>query len=78
MGELLQTRKYTFTVEGETEQWYLLWLKDQINSFEKRKYNVAIVAKVQQNPKKYAKSIKPNPHRGLHISAMWRVMSRFM
>lgn len=57
MGELLQTRKYTFTVEGETEQWYLSWLKDQINSFEKRKYNVAIVAKVQQNPKKYAKSI---------------------
>ena len=43
MGELLQTRKYTLTVEGETEQWYLLWLKDQINSFEKRKYNVAIV-----------------------------------
>ena len=57
MGEQLETRKYTFTVEGETEQWYLLWLRDQINSFEKRKNNVAIVAKVQQSPMKYAKSI---------------------
>ena len=57
MGKQLETRKYTFTVEGETEQWYLLWLRDQINSFEKRKNNVAIVAKVQQSPKKYAKSI---------------------
>ena len=57
MGELLETRKYTFTVEGETEQWYLYWLRDQINSFERRKFNVAIVAKVQQSPKKYAKSI---------------------
>ena len=55
MGELLETRKYTFTVEGETEQWYLYWLRDQINSSERRKFNVAIVAKVQQSPKKMQK-----------------------
>ena len=34
MSERLETRKYTFTVEGETEQWYLLWLGDQINGCE--------------------------------------------
>lgn len=57
MGELLETRKFSFSVEGETEQWYLLWLRDQINSCETRKYNVAIASKVQQSPKKYAKSV---------------------
>ena len=30
MSEKLETRKYTFTVEGETEQWYLFWLRDQV------------------------------------------------
>lgn len=28
---MLETKKYVLTVEGETEQWYFLWLKDQIN-----------------------------------------------
>ena len=26
MPDMRETLKYTFTVEGETEQWYLLWL----------------------------------------------------
>ena len=30
MLEMLETKKFTFTVEGETEQWYLEWLKEQI------------------------------------------------
>ena len=25
------TKKYHFSVEGETEKWYLDWLKDNIN-----------------------------------------------
>ena len=25
------TKTYYFIVEGETEQWYLYWLKDRIN-----------------------------------------------
>ena len=29
--EKLYTKKFVFTVEGETEQWYLEWLRDQIN-----------------------------------------------
>ena len=28
------TKKYYFSVEGETEEWYLLWLRDLINSTE--------------------------------------------
>lgn len=36
---MLETKKYVLTVEGETEQWYFLWLRDQINKIESRKYN---------------------------------------
>ena len=57
MNEKLETKKFVFTVEGETEQWYLLWLRDQINQCENRKYNVAIEAKVQQSPKKFYKTV---------------------
>ena len=57
MSERLETLKYVFTVEGETEQWYLVWLRDQINLCETRKYNVAIDAKVQQSPRKFYKNV---------------------
>ncbi len=53
MGERKETRKYTFTVEGETEKWYLLWLQNQIRAYENSKYNVVIDAKVQPSPKKF-------------------------
>ena len=32
MGDRKETKKYTFTVEGETDQWYLYWLRNQINA----------------------------------------------
>ena len=57
MHEKLETKKFVFTVEGETEQWYLEWLRDQINKCEERKYNVAVDAKVQQSPKKFFKTV---------------------
>lgn len=59
MAERKEIRKYTFTVEGETEQWYLEWLRDRINERQDAKYTVSIVAKVQQSPAKYAKSVNP-------------------
>lgn len=31
MAKMKSTKKYYFTVEGETEQWYLKWLQDIIN-----------------------------------------------
>lgn len=43
------------TVEGETEKWYFLWLKDQINKCEHRTYNASIIPKVQQSPRSFYK-----------------------
>lgn len=57
MPDRLEIKKYTFTVEGETEQWYLLWLRNQINACENKKNIVSISAKVQQHPMKFAKSV---------------------
>ena len=59
MSNIKETRQYVFTVEGETEQWYLYWLRDCINNTAKSKYRVSIIAKVQQNPTKYAKMVNP-------------------
>lgn len=56
MNKKLYTKKFVFTVEGETEQWYFRWLRDQINMCEHRDYKVAIEAKVQQSPRKFYKS----------------------
>ena len=57
MTDMLETKKYTFTVEGETERWYLLWLRDRINEQKGKEYKVAIEAKVQQHPMKFAKGV---------------------
>ena len=35
-----QTLTYYFSVEGETEKWYLDWLQDQINAASEAKYKV--------------------------------------
>lgn len=57
MNNRLETLTYNFTVEGETEQWYLYWLRDEVNKCEGRLYDVSFDVKVQQSPKKYYKSI---------------------
>lgn len=51
------TKQYYFSVEGETEQWYLDWLQNIINSAEKSKFNVSLKAEVEKNPLKYVKRI---------------------
>jgi hypothetical protein len=53
------TKKYCFSVEGETEKWYLEWLENKINEDEKSLYKVSIVCKVQKDPMKYAKTVNP-------------------
>ena len=50
------TQKYYFSVEGETEQWYLKWLQDLINSTEASLYKVSIDC-MPKNPIKLVKSI---------------------
>lgn len=52
---MLETKKYVLTVEGETEKWYFLWLRDEINKVDSRKYNVSIVPKVEQSPRSFYK-----------------------
>lgn len=52
-----ETRKYYFSVEGETEKWYFDWLQDTINSISESKYNVKLIAEIQQDPVKYVKKM---------------------
>ena len=46
MADRKETRKYTFTVEGSTEKWYLEWLQTQVNACEDAAYKISIVAPV--------------------------------
>ena len=39
MAKRKPTNKYYFSVEGETEQWYLKWLQDAINNTEEASCN---------------------------------------
>lgn len=55
MIERLETRKYTLTVEGETEHWYFHWLQAQINACPNRTANASIQAPVEQSPRKFYK-----------------------
>lgn len=56
MSKMKTTKKYYFTVEGETEQWYLKWLQDRINQAGESTYKVSFDCPVQKNPLKRAKS----------------------
>ena len=51
------TLKYYFSVEGETEQWYLEWLQDQINNAPKAACKVSFNKQIQKDPLKRAKSL---------------------
>lgn len=42
--------RYHFTVEGETEKWYLEWLRDAINADPRAKVKVVCSPKVQKTP----------------------------
>lgn len=51
------TKKYYFSVEGETEHWYLKWLQNKINDSLESEYKVSIDCPVQKNPLMRAKSL---------------------
>ena len=40
--------QYYFSVEGETEKWYLEWLQRQINSTDNAAYGVVFNVKVEK------------------------------
>lgn len=50
-----QTKKYYFSVEGETEKWYLEWLMGQINQIPESRYKVSFDCSIEKNPYKYVK-----------------------
>jgi len=52
-----QILTYYFSVEGETEKWYLDWLEAQINLQEETKFKVKLKAEVQKDPVSYAKKL---------------------
>jgi len=49
--------KYYFSVEGETEKWYLEWLQRQINSCCIASYRVLFDVKVEKDPVKRVKGM---------------------
>ncbi len=51
------TNKYYFSVEGETEQWYLKWLQDCINHAEASARKVLFDCAVKKNPLKHVKAL---------------------
>ena len=59
-----ETRKYYFSVEGETEKWYLDWLQKTINAIPESKYNVKLDAKIQKDPLARVKRINGDGLRG--------------
>ena len=52
-----QTLTYYFSVEGETEQWYLEWLETQINANENANYIVKFISKVEKDPVSFIKKL---------------------
>ncbi len=57
MAKRKPNRNYYFTVEGETEQWYLQWLQKQINNEATAKHTVTLDCPIQKNLLKRAKSL---------------------
>jgi len=57
MPQMKTTQKYYFSVEGETEKWYLDWLQEKINNEPTAKYKISIDSKIQKSPLKRAKSM---------------------
>ena len=49
--------KYYFSVEGETEQWYLEWLQNQINNSPEAASKVSFNKQIQKDPLRRAKSL---------------------
>lgn len=57
MAQMKENRKYYFTVEGETERWYLQWLQHKINTEPTANYTVSLDCPIQKDPVKRAKSL---------------------
>lgn len=45
-----ESRKFYFSVEGDTEKWYLEWLRDSINTSKEAIFNVKFDCKIDKDP----------------------------
>lgn len=52
-----KSKTYYFSVEGETEKWYLEWLEKQINNEPSARFKISIDRKIQKDPVKRVKSL---------------------
>lgn len=52
-----ERNKYFFSVEGETEKWYLDWLKKTVNQSDKAQSKIAVTCQIEKNPIKFAKRL---------------------
>ena len=43
-------KNYYFSVEGETEKWYLKWLESQINNNDNALFKVNFTVYIQKDP----------------------------
>lgn len=57
MAERYESLKFVFSVEGETEEWYLEWFQNAINSDNAANYHVKIDVNVEKNPMKLVKKL---------------------
>ena len=53
-----EIKKYLFSVEGDTERWYLKWLESEINAYNECKYKVSFDVEVQKSPSKRVKKMR--------------------
>jgi hypothetical protein len=52
-----KTLKYYFSVEGQTEKWYLDWLEKLINNTNESLYKVKLDSRVEKSPFRRAKNL---------------------
>lgn len=57
MANRKSVKKYYFSVEGETEYWYLKWLQELISNTVESAYKVSFDCPVQKNPYTRAKTL---------------------
>lgn len=57
MGDRKTSISYYFSVEGETEEWYLKYLQSLINNSEKAEHSVRFIIKIKKDPREMVKTL---------------------
>lgn len=52
-----QSKKFYFSVEGETEKWYLDWLRERINATPQATFKTSFDCKIEKDPLSRAKGM---------------------